>query len=67
MRNHFKIMSHYILIRALFVHVVMPGQEPGAADLPDNFVFPTMDVIGLNLVTILDHLRIKQVNYITKV
>merc|ERR1712106_857824 len=63
--------------RALFIHVVIPGQEPGAADLPQDFKFPKMKVfspcmvryiiqciskdIGLNLVTILDNLRVPRV------
>merc|ERR1711892_505812 len=47
--------------RALFIHVVIPGQEPGAADLPQDFKFPKMKDIGLNLVSILDNLRIPQV------
>ena len=47
--------------RALFLHVSIPGQAPGADDLESDYPFPTMDAIGLNLVTVLDHLRIKQV------
>ena len=63
--------------RALFIHVVIPGQEPGAADLPQDFKFPKMKVfspflvryiiqcvskdIGLNLVSILDNLRVPRV------
>jgi len=47
--------------RASFIHVAIPGQEPGAADLPKDFVFPKMKDIGLNLVSILDHFRVGQV------
>jgi len=47
--------------RALFLHVSLPGQHPGAEDLPSDYVFPGMEAIGLNLVTVLDHLRVKQV------
>lgn len=48
--------------RCMFLHVVIPGQEPGkAADLPPDYVFPTMQCLGLNLVTILDQLRVQQV------
>jgi len=47
--------------RALFVHVAIPGQEPGAADLPKDFCFPKMKDLGLNLVSILDQLRIPRV------
>jgi len=47
--------------RCMFMHVVVPGQEPGAPTLPDNYTFPSMQELGLNLVTILDLLRINQV------
>ena len=49
------------LLRALFVHVSLPGQEPGAEDLHQDFTFPKMQELGLNLVTVLDHLRITRV------
>ena len=41
--------------------LVLPGQEPGAEDLPGHYTFPSMDEIGLNLVTVLDSLRVRQV------
>jgi len=47
--------------RCMFIHVVVPGQEGGAAPLPDNYTFPSMQDLGLNLVTVLDLLRINQV------
>jgi len=47
--------------RALFVHVALPGQEPDADELKADFQFPSLEAISLNLVTVLDHLRIKQV------
>ena len=65
--------------RALFIHVSVPGQEPGAENLPGSFKFPKMQVchvkqrqqhrtlkvfsqdLGLNLVSILDNLRIPRV------
>lgn len=47
--------------RCLFLHVVVPGQEPNANPLNNNFVFPSMQDLGLNLITILDLLRINQV------
>ena len=40
------------ILRALFVHVALPGQEPGAEDLPQDFTFPKMQELGLNLVTV---------------
>ncbi|TRY79813.1 hypothetical protein TCAL_10269 [Tigriopus californicus] len=47
--------------RAILVHVDMPGHEPGATDLPENFTFPTIQHLGEDLVTVLDQLRIKYV------
>jgi len=47
--------------RSVFLHVAIPGQEPGAQDLPKDFSFPTMQQIGVGLVTILDQLRVKSV------
>jgi len=47
--------------KALFLHVCIPGQEPGAEDLPVEFPFPRMQELGLNLVTVLDHLRVSRV------
>ena len=47
--------------RSVFVHVSLPGQEPGSEDLLNDYSFPSMDALGLHLVTVLDHLRIKQV------
>merc|ERR1712240_41141 len=47
--------------RSVFLHVAIPGQEPGAEDLPKDFSFPTMQQIGVGLVTILDQLRVKSV------
>lgn len=47
--------------RAILVHVDMPGHEPGATDLPDDFTFPTIQHLGEDLVTVLDQLRIKYV------
>eukprot|EP00092_Neocalanus_flemingeri_P002791 GFUD01002988.1.p1 GENE.GFUD01002988.1~~GFUD01002988.1.p1 ORF type:complete len:301 (-),score=93.37 GFUD01002988.1:107-1009(-) len=47
--------------RSLFLHVSLPGQEHGAEDLPQEFAFPKMQELGLNLVTVLDHLRISRV------
>ena len=33
--------------RAMFMHVSLPGQHPGADDLPSDYVFPGMEVIYL--------------------
>ena len=39
----------------------LPGQGPDAPDLPDTFKFPSCAEIGLNLVSVLDHMRIPRV------
>jgi hypothetical protein len=40
----------------VFLHVALPGQEPGAGDLAA--AFPTMGSLGMGLVTVLDHFRV---------
>jgi len=47
--------------RALFLHIAVPGQEPGAEDLPQGAKFPTCQELGLNLVSVLDQMRIQRV------
>jgi len=47
--------------RSVFIHVDIPGQEDNAADLPDDVHFPTMQMLGEDLVTVLDFLHIKYV------
>jgi len=47
--------------RALFLHVSLPGQASGDSDLPSGYTFPSMEALGMNLVTVLDHFRVKQV------
>jgi len=47
--------------RCVFVHVSLPGQEPAAVDLDPSYIFPEIDELAMNLVTVLDVLRVKQV------
>lgn len=47
--------------RSVFIHVDVPGQEDNAGDLSDDFQFPTMQMLGEDLVTVLDFLHIKYV------
>lgn len=47
--------------RTVWLHVDVPGQGQNMPDLPSDFVFPTMQKIGEDLVTILDQLKIKEV------
>ena len=39
----------------------LPGQEAGSPDLEAGYKFPSLDSLGLQLVTVLDTLHIKQV------
>ena len=43
--------------KSVFLHVSLPGQQPAADDLDQ--VFPSMQALGMNLVTVLDHLGVK--------
>ncbi|XP_023333500.1 uncharacterized protein ZK1073.1 [Eurytemora carolleeae] len=47
--------------RAVFLHVVVPGQEEGAQDLNPEFHFPSMQELGETLVDVLDQLNLKYV------
>jgi len=47
--------------RSLFLHVSLPGQAPEEDDLSPDYVYPTMQTLGMNLVTILDQLRVARV------
>ncbi|KAJ1525770.1 hypothetical protein ONE63_008975 [Megalurothrips usitatus] len=47
--------------RSIFVHVDMPGHHDNADNLPDGFEYPSLDVIGEDLVTVLDFLHLKYV------
>lgn len=47
--------------RSLFLHVALPGQVAEDEDLPSDYVFPAMHTLGMNLVTVLDQLRVSRV------
>jgi pimeloyl-ACP methyl ester carboxylesterase len=47
--------------RTVWVHVNVPGQGQDAKDLPNEYVFPSMQQIGEDLVDILNQLKIKEV------
>ncbi|XP_071538717.1 uncharacterized protein ZK1073.1 isoform X3 [Panulirus ornatus] len=47
--------------RSVFIHVDIPGQEDGAKDLPNDYAFPTMQMIAEDLVTVLDKLSVNLV------
>ena len=40
---HISHTKHFYF-RSLFIHVAIPGQEPGAPDLSDDFNFPKIKV-----------------------
>lgn len=50
-----------IATRASFIHVDIPGQEDSAPDLPHDYVFPSMQSLGEDLVCVLDQLDVKNV------
>ena len=58
-----QFMSHEDMVdtvaRSLVLHVCLPGQAEDAEELPGQF--PALSSLGLNLVTVLDHLRISRV------
>ncbi|KAL5022108.1 hypothetical protein ScPMuIL_001263 [Solemya velum] len=47
--------------RAAFILIDVPGQEDGAADLPPDYTFPSMQSLGEDLVCVLDQLDVKNV------
>jgi pimeloyl-ACP methyl ester carboxylesterase len=47
--------------RTVWIHVDVPGQGHNVPDLPADYVFPTMQQIGEDLVHVLDQLQIKEV------
>jgi len=62
-RDWVQFMTHEdmadTVARSLVLHVCLPGQDQGAEDLTDSF--PSLSALGLNLVNILDQLRVSRV------
>ncbi|XP_045127058.1 uncharacterized protein ZK1073.1-like isoform X1 [Portunus trituberculatus] len=60
-----EFVSHPVMLetkeRSVFIHVDIPGQEDGAKDLPNDYVFPTMQIIAEDLIAVLDQLKVKLV------
>lgn len=50
-----------VVRRAAFIHIDVPGQEDDAANLPEDYKFPSMQSLGEDLVCVLDQLDVKQV------
>ncbi|XP_030840584.1 protein NDRG3 isoform X1 [Strongylocentrotus purpuratus] len=49
------ILKHFCVY-----HINAPGQEQGAAQLPENFEYPDMDHLAETLISVLNHFRLKK-------
>ncbi|XP_071496782.1 protein NDRG3-like isoform X1 [Diadema antillarum] len=49
------ILKHFCVF-----HINAPGQEQGAAQLPEGFEYPDMDCLAETLISVLNHFRIKK-------
>jgi len=62
-RDWVQFMSHEdmadTVARSLVLHVCLPGQDLEAEDLPGSF--PSLAALGMNLVNVLDQLRVSRV------
>ncbi|XP_060520892.1 protein NDRG3 isoform X1 [Cylas formicarius] len=63
--SNFQAFFNYIDMRALIenfciYHVNAPGQEEGAATLPEDYVYPTMDELADQLNYVTTHFGLKQ-------
>ncbi|XP_058454562.1 uncharacterized protein ZK1073.1 isoform X3 [Malaya genurostris] len=47
--------------RSCFIHIDVPGHAENAPNLPENFQFPSLQLLGEELVTVLDFLHVKYV------
>lgn len=47
--------------RSCFIHIDVPGHADNAPNLADNFQFPSLQLLGEELVTVLDFLHVKYV------
>nr|XP_018900285.1 PREDICTED: uncharacterized protein ZK1073.1 isoform X4 [Bemisia tabaci] len=45
--------------RSIFIHVDVPGHEDNAPPLPDSYQFPSLQVLGEELVSVLDTLHVR--------
>ena len=52
-------MNYVIDSRSVFIHVVLPGQDSGSADLEEGSKYPTMQNLGEDLVCVLDQLKVE--------
>ncbi|XP_055374064.1 protein NDRG3 isoform X2 [Condylostylus longicornis] len=42
-------------------HVTAPGQEEGAATLPEDYIYPTMDELAAQLLFVMSHFQLKNI------
>lgn len=47
--------------RSCFIHIDVPGHADNAPNLPDTFQFPSLALLGEELITVLDFLHVKYV------
>jgi len=64
--SNFQAFFNFVDMRLLLqnfciYHVNAPGQEEGAATLPETYVYPTMDDLAEQLVDVLSHFGLKRV------
>ncbi|XP_051169887.1 protein NDRG3 isoform X1 [Leptopilina boulardi] len=64
--SSFQTFFNYIDMRVLLenfcvYHVNAPGQEEGAPTLPDDYIYPSMDDLGEQLLFVLGHFGLKSV------
>jgi len=57
--NHLNVKE--IKKKSIFLHLCICGQAPGAEALPTNFSFPSMQELGMDLVMVLDQLKVQTV------
>ncbi|KAJ8873495.1 hypothetical protein PR048_024313, partial [Dryococelus australis] len=47
--------------RSVFIHIDVPGHEDNASNLPDSFQFPSLQVLGEELIKVVEFLNVKYV------
>ncbi|CAM1326105.1 Uncharacterised protein g9158 [Pycnogonum litorale] len=47
--------------RSVFLHVDMPGQENNAESLPDDYVYPSLQQLGEDLIAVVDFFKVQLV------
>ena len=55
----FESNFHLSNSRSVFIHVVLPGQDSGSADVEEGGKYPSMQDLGEDLVCVLDQLKVE--------